>query len=79
MKWTSALAIYLLIWTVCLFMVLPLGVRTSDEANEEKVAGQADSAPVQPMMLRKVLLASAMSLVLFGLFWLAYSAGYLDY
>ena len=45
MKWTSALAIYVLFWVGAFFVVLPFGVRTHEEAGVEPVPGQADSAP----------------------------------
>ncbi|MDP9085404.1 MAG: DUF1467 family protein, partial [Pseudomonadota bacterium] len=45
MKWTSAVAIYFLFWSLSVFLVLPFGVRTSDEAGGERVRGQAESAP----------------------------------
>ena len=31
MRWTSILAIYILFWTMSLFLVLPFGVRTGEE------------------------------------------------
>lgn len=46
MHWTSILAIYILFWVMCAFILLPFGVRTHEEAGVEKVPGQADSAPV---------------------------------
>ena len=70
MPWYSALAIYILFWVVCVFMVLPIGVRTSDELGEEKVPGQADSAPANFRPGRVVLLTTALSGLLFGLFYL---------
>jgi len=45
MEWTSILAIYVLFWVMCAFLLLPFGVRTADELGEDKVSGQADSAP----------------------------------
>ncbi|MET0360704.1 MAG: DUF1467 family protein [Sphingobium sp.] len=41
----SMFAIYFLFFFLSLFVVLPFGVRTADEAGTEKVRGQADSAP----------------------------------
>ncbi len=70
MPWYSALAIYILFWVVCVFMVLPIGVRTSDELGEEKVPGQADSAPANFRPGRVVLWTTALSGLLFGLFYL---------
>lgn len=45
MRWTSALAIYVLFWALSVFLVLPFGVRTGREAGAEHVAGTAESAP----------------------------------
>lgn len=79
MNWLSVIAIYLLVWTVTLFVVLPFGVRTSDEAGEDKVAGQADSSPARPMLLRKFIWTSVISAVLMALFWGIISAGLLTF
>ena len=45
MKWTSIVAIYFLVWSLCAFFVLPFGMKTHEEAGIEKTPGQADSAP----------------------------------
>lgn len=70
MPWYSALAIYLLFWVICAFVVLPIGVRTSDELGEDKIMGQADSAPANFRPARVLLWTTALSAVLFGLFYL---------
>ena len=41
----SVLAIYILFWTMCLFQVLPFGVRTPEEEGLECPPGHAPSAP----------------------------------
>lgn len=69
MKLGSAIAIYLLFWTITLFVMLPLGVRTHEEAGVARVPGQADSAPHAPMLWRKLMLTTIVSAVLFGLFY----------
>lgn len=72
MRWTSALAIYFLFWNLSLFLVLPFGVRTSDELGEAKVAGQADSAPHRFEWKATAVRTTAVSAVLFGLYYLNY-------
>jgi predicted secreted protein len=72
----SALVIYLLFWMLTLFVVLPWGVRTSAEAGEEPVPGQADSAPVRPNLRVKALWTTAISAVLFGLYYANYVNGW---
>lgn len=73
----SLVAIYLLFWMLTLFAVLPWGVRTSDEAGEKRGPGEADSAPANPMIWRKMLWTTVISAVLFGLFWANYDYGWL--
>ena len=68
MRWTSILAIYVLFWTISLFLVLPFGVRTSEEAGAEVQPGQADSAPHVFSFPRAALRATIVAAVLFGLY-----------
>jgi predicted secreted protein len=72
MLWTSVIAIYALFWVLCAFIVLPIGVRTHDEAGIEKIPGQADSAPAnfRPGLIARR--ATLLSLALFGLFYANY-------
>lgn len=76
MKLQSALAIYLLFWTLTLFAVLPFGVKTAEEDGSEPVPGQATSAPSNPMILKKMLWTTMISAVLFGLFMANYVYGW---
>lgn len=77
MRWQSALAIYFLFWSFSVFLVIPFGVRTHEEAGVERVPGQADSAPheFRPglIALRTTMVAS----VLFALFYLNYVYGWI--
>jgi len=77
MKLSSALAIYVLFWTMSLFLVLPFGVRTAEEAGAERMPGHADSAPHGFSFARAALRATIVSAVLFGLFYLNYVYGWI--
>ncbi len=72
MKITSIIAIYLLFWVMSAFFVMPFGVKTHDEAGIAKVPGQAESAPADFQPGRIARRATALSVVLFGLFYLNY-------
>ena len=76
MQWTSFLAIYLLVWVLSAFVMLPLGVRTHDELGISKVPGQADSAPGNFRPWRVVLRASVLAAALTALFALNYRYGW---
>jgi predicted secreted protein len=76
-KFGSILAIYLLIWSTVAFAVLPWGVRTSEETGGDRVPGQADSAPAAPNLGRKALWTTAISCVIFALFYANYVNGWI--
>lgn len=73
----SVFVIYLLFWTMTFFAVLPFGVRTSAEAGEEIVPGQADSAPVRPNLRAKAVWTTVISAALFGAFYANYVHGWI--
>jgi predicted secreted protein len=66
-----ALAIYVTIWWIVLFAVLPLGVRSTEEAGEEPVAGADPGAPAAPQLAKKAGLTTIIAAVIFGLVTLA--------
>jgi predicted secreted protein len=76
MRWTSALAIYLLFWTLSVFLVLPFGARTTREAGGEHVPGTAESAPHEFRAGLIVLRVTIVATILFGLFFLNYVYGW---
>ena len=60
-------AIYLVIWWIVLFAMLPIGVRTSEEAGEAAVPGAADSAPHKPHLLAKALATTVVASIVFAI------------
>jgi len=61
-----ALAIYFIIWWVVLFAMLPIGVRTSEEAGEKPTPGHAESAPQYPNLLPKMVATTVISTIIFA-------------
>jgi predicted secreted protein len=58
-------ALYVLIWWIVLFAMLPIGVRT--QAEEGKVApGTAESAPHAPRLLAKMLATTVVATAVFA-------------
>lgn len=76
MSWPSALAIYFLFWFLALFLVLPFSARTSVEAGEPLIPGQAESAPRAFPAGKIALRTTIVAAVLFGLFYLNYVNGW---
>ena len=78
MRWTSLVAIYVLFWAFSVFLVLPFGVRTSEEAGVERVPGQAESAPHEFRPGRTALRVTIVATALFALFIANYLFGWVD-
>jgi predicted secreted protein len=74
MPFASALAIYFVMWWTVLFAVLPWGVRSQAEEGDI-VAGSDPGAPSQPRLVRIVLITTAASGVLFGVFYWLWTTG----
>lgn len=64
---TISLAIYFVIWWIILFAILPIGVRTQDEAGEV-TPGTMPSAPENPMLVRKALITTCVAAIVFATF-----------
>ncbi len=62
-----AAAIYLTIWWIVLFAVLPLGVRSSEEAGQERPEGADPGAPAAPQLLKKAAITTVIAAVVFGI------------
>ena len=67
----TIVASYFVVWRLCLFLVLPFGVRNQVDAGEV-VHGSEPGAPVRPLWLRRVLATTLLAipvtaLVLWGL------------
>jgi predicted secreted protein len=60
-----AIAIFVTIWFVVLFAVLPFGIRSQHEAGDF-VPGTDPGAPVAPRLLAKALWTTAISALIFA-------------
>ncbi len=71
MTWTSAIAIYFIIWWLVLFVVLPFGVRNSAEAGETVEGGNDEGAPVLHGLKWKARVTTIIATAVFALvYWL---------
>jgi predicted secreted protein len=66
----SGAAVYLVIWWLVLFMVLPFGVVTQDEAGGETEPGTPGSAPARSRIFLKVSITSIIAAALWVVFYL---------
>lgn len=76
MSLTGGIVVFVLLWWLVLFLVLPWGVRTQDEVGEN-VPGSAGSAPERPLLWRKMAITTALAAALWGAVYLALASGWI--
>jgi predicted secreted protein len=73
----TSVAVYLTLWWVVLFAVLPLGVQSHYEAGIDPGDGGDPGAPVNPNLKRKFITTTWVSAILFVLLWLTIHFGWI--
>ena len=76
MQATSISAIYLLFFAGSVFILLPFGVRTDEEAGTPRVPGQAESAPHRFDLQRHLLRAALLAALLFAIYYANWTYGW---
>ena len=75
MGWISGTLVYLIIWWLVLFMVLPWGNRPPDLVGE----GHATSAPENPRLWYKVGVTTVIAAVVFIIVYFVAEAGWINF
>lgn len=70
MRWSSIIALYPLFWALSFFFVLPF--RLQAEGYDERVPGQAESAPPKFSFARTAKWTTLVAAVIFGLYYANY-------
>ena len=74
MTWTSGVVLFVLIWWMVLFTVLPWGIRRAGDEDKGHDAG----APLKPRLWRKAAITTAISAVLWGAAYWVVESNYLS-
>lgn len=71
MGWFSGIVVYVIIWWVLFFMLLPWGARSAHEAGHAPEDGMAESAPLKPRVWLKAGVTSMLALMVWGVaYWI---------
>lgn len=76
-SWGTGIPIFVVIWWLVLFLVLPFGVRAPTA--EEMEPGQEPGAPVKPMLIRKMLICTAITTLLWIIFYFIADSGLINF
>ena len=77
MAFTSIIAIYVLFFAASAFILLPFGVKTTEEVGGEFAPGQAQSAPHHLNLRRHLLKAAVLAAVLFAIYYANWTFGWI--
>ena len=76
MTWVSGIVLYVLIWWITLFAVLPFG--TQPEADPDPLTGWR-GAPAKPMMWRKLLATTIVAALIWGMCAYVIDSGWISF
>lgn len=77
MNWVTGIAVYVVVWWLVLFMVLPWG-HQSIEA-EDVARGQAPSAPKKPRLVLKMAITTGIAGVLWAIAYVVVQSGWISF
>jgi predicted secreted protein len=74
MNFTLYFFAFCFIWWITFFIVLPIGIKIEEKAQP----GHADSAPINPRIMYKLLLTTIITVILLAVLIYTVEHGYLD-
>jgi len=77
MNWFTGLLVYAVVWWLVFFMVLPVGVKSQQESDEDVVPGTHASAPQKPDLVKKLVATTLLAAAVWGLVYLVIAQGWI--
>ena len=63
---TGSIIVYVMIWWIIFFSVLPFGIRSNKEVFKDKIGGMDPGAPKNPEIAKKFLITTLITTIIFG-------------
>ena len=63
---TGSIIVYVLIWWIIFFSLLPTGIQSNKEVFKEKIGGMDPGAPKNPKIGKKFLLTTLITTIIFS-------------
>ena len=67
---TGSIIVYVLIWWIIFFSVLPVGIQSNKEKFREKIEGVDPGAPENPKILKKIGYSTLITSIIFIIIYL---------
>lgn len=75
MSWATGIMVYVVIWWIALFTVLPIGVKRVEDPGR----GQDHGAPERPQLLKKAIITTLVAAVLWVGFYFLHQADFFSF
>ena len=62
---TGSIIVYVMIWWIIFFSVLPIGIQSNKEVFKEKIGGMDPGAPKNPKIGKKFLITTLITTIIF--------------
>ena len=62
---TGSIIVYVMIWWIIFFSILPVGIQSKKEAFKEKIEGIDPGAPKNPKIAKKFLITTIITSIIF--------------
>ena len=62
---TGSIIVYVMIWWIIFFSVLPVGIQSNKEVFKEKIGGIDPGAPKNPKIVKKFLITTLITTIIF--------------
>tara|TARA_B100001093_G_C26419743_1_gene839269 strand:- start:163 stop:417 length:255 start_codon:yes stop_codon:yes gene_type:complete len=75
---TGSIIVYVLIWWVIFFSVLPFGIESNKEIFKDSIEGNDPGAPKNPKIAKKFLITTIITSILFIMIYYAVKLNFLN-
>ena len=63
---TGSIIVYVMIWWIIFFSLLPVGIQSNKEVFREKIGGMDPGAPKNPKIRKKFLITTLITTIIFA-------------
>ena len=75
---TGSIIVYVMIWWIIFFSVLPIGIQSNKETFKDNIEGADPGAPKNPKIAKKFLITTIITSILFIMIYYLVNNGFLN-
>ena len=75
---TGSLIVYICIWWIVFFSILPIGIKSQNREFKENLAGNDPGAPKNPNIVKKFLISTLITSIIFFVIYYVVKSGYFN-